>query len=251
MFARQTNIQMSYDKQIVPLDGFSDHVDTFVREGVRGFNITVPFKGDAFMKTVDVDENAAASMAVNTIKVHEESKLQGFNTDGVGLVRDLNDRLGLTLTNSQILILGAGGAARGIVGPLLSYSPNRIVIANRTAKKAEKLVAQFKDFNQSIALDWVDLDSMDPAFDLVINTTSIGLEGKFNIIDERVVRNKICYDLSYGANALFASWARKSGASRSTDGLGMLVEQAAESFFIWHGVRPETQPVFEKLRPSR
>ena len=248
MFAKQTNVQMSYDKQLVPLNGFNECIDELVKKGFKGFNVTLPFKGDAFTKATAVDENAAVSMAVNTIKVDEESNLRGFNTDGVGLVRDLVDRLGLTLPNSRILVLGAGGAARGIIGSLLGHLPSSIVVANRTAEKAEKLVSLFKDSNQRVALDWVSLDSLHNDFDLIINTTSAGLEGKFNVIDERVVRNKICYDLSYGANAVFVLWARNCGASKAIDGLGMLVEQAAESFLIWHGIRPETQPVFNELR---
>ncbi len=250
MFAQQTNVQMIYDKQLVPLDEFNNCVDEFVKKGVKGFNVTLPFKGEAFAKTASVDGNAAASMAVNTIKVDEESKLRGFNTDGIGLVRDLIDRLGLILPNSRILVLGAGGAARGIIGSLLGNLPSRIVIANRTVEKAEKLVSLFRDSNQRVPLGWTNLKSLNDDFDLIINTTSVGLEGKFDLIDEQVVRNKICYDLSYGVNAVFVSWARNCGASKATDGLGMLVEQAAESFFIWHGIRPKTQHVFDLLRSS-
>ncbi len=250
MFAQQANIQMSYDKELVPLNRFGMHVDKLVKEGIKGFNVTVPFKGDAFKKVSETDNNAAISMAVNTIKVDEDFKLRGFNTDGIGLVRDLVDRLGVGLANSQILILGAGGAARGIIGPLIERMPSRIVIANRTLETAQKLVMHFKELDQTSPLDWVSFDGLASSFDLIINTTSVGLEGKFDLLEKQIVENKICYDLSYGANAHFVSWARSAGAVSAADGLGMLVEQAAESFFIWHGKRPETQPVIDTLRSS-
>ena len=248
MFAQQANIQMSYDKELLPLNGFGVRVDELVKEGAKGFNVTVPFKGDAFTKVTEADNNATLSMAVNTIKVDDDFKLHGFNTDGIGLVRDLEDRLGVGLANSNILILGAGGAARGIIGPLFECLPSRMVIANRTVETAQKLVLHFKALDQTLPLDWVSFDSIASGFDLIINTTSIGLEGKFDLLEADIVKNKICYDLSYGANAHFVSWARSFGAASAADGLGMLVEQAAESFFIWHGKRPETQPVIEALR---
>lgn len=248
MFAQQTKIEITYDKKLVAINQFDREIDSLVEKGFRGFNVTVPFKEDAFAKVNMANDCASAAQAVNTIKVTGDSDLYGFNTDGVGLIRDLVDRMGLTLSGSRILVIGAGGAAKGVVAALLGHGPDSIVIANRTMEKAKKLVTQFKEINQDAVIKCLELDKLDDGFDLIINSTSIGLVGEFNLVDDHVVKKKFCYDLAYGASARFASWARNVGALKVADGLGMLVEQAAESFFIWRGLRPETQQVLDTIR---
>lgn len=248
MFAQQTKIEITYDKKLVAINQFDREIDSLVEKGFRGFNVTVPFKEDAFAKVNLANDCASAAQAVNTIKVTGDSDLYGFNTDGVGLIRDLVDRMGLTLSSSRILVIGAGGAAKGVVAALLGHGPDSIVIANRTMEKAKKLVTQFKEINQDAVIKCLELDKLDDGFDLIINSTSIGLAGEFNLVDDHVVKKKFCYDLAYGASARFASWARNVGALKVADGLGMLVEQAAESFFIWRGLRPETQQVLDTIR---
>ena len=248
MFAQQTKIEITYDKKLVAINQFDREIDSLVEKGFRGFNVTVPFKEDAFAKVNMANDCASAAQAVNTIKVTGDSDLYGFNTDGVGLIRDLVDRMGLTLSDSRILVIGAGGAAKGVVAALLGHGPDSIVIANRTMEKAKKLVTQFKEINQDAVIECLELDKLDDGFDLIINSTSIGLAGEFNLLDDYVVKKKFCYDLAYGASARFASWARNVGALKVADGLGMLVEQAAESFFIWRGLRPETQQVLDTIR---
>ena len=248
MFAQQTKIEITYDKKLVAINQFDREIDSLVEKGFRGFNVTVPFKEDAFAKVNMANDCASAAQAVNTIKVTGDSDLYGFNTDGVGLIRDLVDRMGLTLSDSRILVIGAGGAAKGVVAALLGHGPDSIVIANRTMEKAKKLVTQFKEINQDAVIKCLELDKLDDGFDLIINSTSIGLAGEFNLVDDHVVKKKFCYDLAYGASARFASWASSVGALKAADGLGMLVEQAAESFFIWRGLRPETQQVLDTIR---
>ena len=248
MFAQQTKIEITYDKKLVAINQFDREIDSLVEKGFRGFNVTVPFKEDAFAKVNMANDCASAAQAVNTIKVTGDSDLYGFNTDGVGLIRDLVDRMGLTLSDSRILVIGAGGAAKGVVAALLGHDPDSIVIANRTMEKAKKLVTQFKEINQDAVIECLELDKLDDGFDLIINSTSIGLAGEFNLLDDHVVKKKFCYDLAYGASARFAAWARNVGALKVADGLGMLVEQAAESFFIWRGLRPETQQVLDTIR---
>ncbi|OUX42174.1 MAG: shikimate dehydrogenase [Proteobacteria bacterium TMED261] len=248
MFAQQNKIEITYDKKLVAINQFDREIDSLVEKGFRGFNVTVPFKEDAFAKVNMANDCASAAQAVNTIKVTGDSDLYGFNTDGVGLIRDLVDRMGLTLSDSRILVIGAGGAAKGVVAALLGHGPDSIVVANRTMEKAKKLVTQFKEINQDAVIKCLELDKLDDGFDLIINSTSIGLAGEFNLLDDHVVKKKFCYDLAYGASARFASWARNVGALKVADGLGMLVEQAAESFFIWRGLRPETQQVLDTIR---
>lgn len=248
MFAQQTKIEITYDKKLVAINQFDREIDSLVEKGFRGFNVTVPFKEDAFAKVNMANDCASAAQAVNTIKVTGDSDLYGFNTDGVGLIRDLVDRMGLTLSSSRILVIGAGGAAKGVVAALLGHGPDSIVIANRTMEKAKKLVTQFKETNQDAVIKCLELNKLDDGFDLIINSTSIGLAGEFNLVGDHVVKKKFCYDLAYGASARFASWARNVGALKVADGLGMLVEQAAESFFIWRGLRPETQQVLDTIR---
>ena len=247
-FAQESGLVISYGKHLVPLESFNETIDFLVDSGHVGFNITVPFKEDAYKRVDTSDDIASEAQAVNTIRVDGEGQLHGFNTDGIGLTRDLVHRHGISVCNSDILILGAGGATRGVIGPLLDEKPNSLAVTNRSKEKGEDLVHRFSIRYPHSNLYFRDMKELDGSYDLVINATSIGLSGAFDLLGENVVMGKICYDLSYGSGASFATWARSVGAATSVDGLGMLVEQAAESFLIWHGHRPDTDHLYEQLR---
>ncbi|MGK0258728.1 MAG: shikimate dehydrogenase [Candidatus Azotimanducaceae bacterium] len=271
-FAQQFERDLSYEKVQVELDGFSQHADAFLRNGQGlGMNITVPFKEDAFRYADELDRFAEQAGAVNTLR-RDKGRVIGYNTDGVGLVRDITDRWQCVLNNKVVLILGAGGSTRGILRPLLIAGVKAIVIANRTFEKAELLVRQSASERVTAAHLPVALTVLDPigaeGFDVVINTTSLGLQSasahikdniKDNIednasqgidalVDVALVKDTFCYDLSYGAQARFCQWAQAAGARQSVDGLGMLVEQAAESYALWFSERPLTEPVYLQLR---
>ena len=247
-FAQESGLVISYGKHLVPPESFNETIDFLVDSGHVGFNITVPFKEDAYKRVDTSDDIASEAQAVNTIRVDGEGQLHGFNTDGIGLTRDLVHRHGISVCNSDILILGAGGATRGVIGPLLDEKPNSLAVTNRSKEKGEDLVHRFSKRFPHSNLYFRDMKELDGSYDLVINATSIGLSGAFDLLGENVVMGKICYDLSYGSGASFATWARSVGAATSVDGLGMLVEQAAESFLIWHGHRPDTDDLYEQLR---
>jgi len=247
-FAQESGLVISYGKHLVPPESFNETIDFLVDSGHVGFNITVPFKEDAYKRVDTSDDIASEAQAVNTIRVDGEGQLHGFNTDGIGLTRDLVHRHGISVGNSDILILGAGGATRGVIGPLLDEKPNSLAVTNRSKEKGEDLVHRFSKRYPHSNLYFRDMKELDGSYDLVINATSIGLSGAFDLLGENVVMGKICYDLSYGSGASFATWARSVGAATSVDGLGMLVEQAAESFLIWHGHRPDTDDLYEQLR---
>jgi len=244
-FAAQTGQQLRYVRLLAPLHDFVGTVERFfLAEGGSGLNVTLPFKEQAFDWVDERDEFAGSAGAVNTI-VRLESRFRGCNTDGVGLVRDLEGNVGIRVTGQRILVLGAGGAVRGVLGPLLGRAPGAIVVANRTRIRAEALIDRFEDPRLSA----VALDEIEGRFDLVINGTSAGTKGDPIQIHPRVVEGALAYDMAYGAGArAFAEWARSSGARRVVDGLGMLVEQAAESFRLWRGVLPRTEPVLSALR---
>ena len=214
----------------------------------------MPHKGAAHALVNDLDELARQAAAVNTIEVvsspAEGLQLKGYNTDGLGLVRDMTSRFGATISGSRVLLVGAGGAARGVMLPLLQQQPAAMLIANRTLARAQQLVSQHADLAQSElrALEFASLTGM--SVDIVINATSLGLQGSVPALPETLVAGAFCYDMSYGDSALFQRWAHAHGASRSVDGLGMLIEQAAESFSIWRGVRPETDSVYALLSDS-
>ena len=247
-FAQESGLVISYEKHLVQPESFNEAIDFLVDSGHIGFNVTVPFKEDAYKRVDTSDDKASEAQAVNTIRVDGEGQLLGFNTDGLGLTRDLVHRHGISLCNSDILILGAGGASRGVIGPLLDEKPKSLTVTNRSREKGEDLVRRFSKRDPHANLYFRDVKELDGPYDLVINATSIGLSGAFDLLRENIVMDKICYDLSYGSGASFATWARSVGAATSVDGLGMLVEQAAESFLIWHGHRPETDLLYEQLR---
>jgi shikimate dehydrogenase len=247
LFALQTGQNIQYELLQVAPDKLEKALQQFRRTGGKGLNITVPHKGEVARLVDRMSERASCAGAVNTI-VFSDDEVFGENTDGIGLIRDLTTNLGLNLPNAKILILGAGGATRGIVAPLLETKPASLFIANRTLSRASALVSRFSSFGTVTACRFDDARSLS-AFDLVINATSAGLKGENPPYPESAIAgHTICYDLSYGLTPTpFSRWASEQGAARSVMGWGMLVEQAAESFYIWRGVRPDTTAVLKQL----
>lgn len=247
LFALQTGQNLQYELLQVTPDNLAKALLQFRRTGGKGLNITVPHKGEVARLVDRLSERASVAGAVNTV-VFSDDEVFGENTDGVGLIRDLTMNLGLNLQNVRILILGAGGATRGIVAPLLEAKPASLVIANRTLSRASALVSRFAAFGSVTACRFDDARTSS-AFDLVINATSAGLKGENPPYPEAAIaEHTICYDLSYGLTPTpFSRWAAEQGAARSVMGWGMLVEQAAESFYIWRGVRPDTAAVLKQL----
>ncbi|MGB5145643.1 MAG: shikimate dehydrogenase [Porticoccaceae bacterium] len=248
-FAAQTGQDLRYDRHLVPLGEFARAAAEFFAGGGRGGNVTVPFKEDAFRFAGRLSARAQRAGAVNTLALESDGKVLGDNTDGVGLVRDLTANLGWVIAGRRVLVLGAGGAARGVLAPLLAEQPAQLRIANRTIDKAEHLAQEFADLGRVAGGGLGDLAGMEP-FDLVINATSASLAGALPPLPEGLLApGAHAYDMMYGAEpTLFLNWARRQGAGAVADGLGMLVEQAAEAFFIWRGVRPETRPVIAQVR---
>jgi shikimate dehydrogenase len=247
MFARETGQYMSYRLFDVAPAELTERVQQFFAEGGRGLNITLPHKVAAVELAHELTGRAAHAAAVNTLALTDKGVL-GDNTDGAGLVRDLCDNLGLVITRLRLLILGAGGATRGILAPLLELEPLTVLIANRTPERAEALAAAFSDLGvtQGVAFEQVG----DEPFDLIINATSASLSGEIPPIPAAACgAQTVCYDLAYGRAATsFVKWARRQGCARALQGLGMLVEQAAESFHLWRGMRPETSFVLAALK---
>jgi shikimate dehydrogenase len=247
LFALQTGEEMQYELLQVTPDKLDAAIRQFQRTGGKGLNITVPHKS-AVTRIVDqMSERASTAGAVNTI-AFRGGEMYGDNTDGIGLLRDLGVNLGINLENANILILGAGGATRGIIGPLLEMQPASLTIANRTINKAEILVKQYQEQGPVRACRF-DVVPVKEPYDLIINATSAGLRGQTPPYPEAAISaDTFCYDLSYGLNATpFSVWALDHGAARSVMGWGMLVEQAAESFRLWRGVRPDTEPVLKQM----
>lgn len=246
LFARRTGQNMVYRLHDVPPENLHAFVMDFWRRGGRGLNVTVPHKISAGGVVRAMSERATRAGAVNTLLMDADG-ITGDNTDGIGLVRDLKVNLKLSLSGARVLLLGAGGAARGVMGPLLDESPSLIVIAGRSAGRADALAREFDTLGpvQGCGLG----DIVTGAFDIVINATSAGLAGEVPAIPEGVIRPEtFCYDMSYGrTGTAFLTWANTQGAQRSAQGWGMLVEQAAESFELWRGVRPRTAPVLAAL----
>ncbi|HKT96458.1 MAG TPA: shikimate dehydrogenase [Paraburkholderia sp.] len=260
-FAAATGEPVEYDRLLAPLDGFVEHVQAFRAAGGRGLNVTVPFKLEAHALATRLSPRAAAAGAVNTLRFDEDG-IFGDNTDGFGLVRDIEVNLGVSLKGARVLLLGAGGAARGVVLPMLERHPAGIIIVNRTAQKAHALVEQFegaaREFGclingggpDALYRDPVDRDPVDPKpYDVIVNATAGSLDAALPECDARAFgTGSLAYDMMYGAEpTVFMRYAESLGA-RAADGLGMLVEQAAESFFVWRGVRPDGAPVLAALR---
>jgi len=248
LFAEQTGQDIVYGAILVNPDGFAEAVSDFIDTAGRGLNITVPFKQEAWQIADQLSDRAQRAGAVNTLSIGADGKLSGDNTDGIGLVRDLTRNLGLTLSGKQILVLGAGGAVRGILAPLLEQNPSRLLIANRTVERAQQLAAEFSDIGD---LQGCGFDGLNGTrFDIIINATAAGLQGQVpDLPDEIIDPGSCCYDLMYASEPTdFVRHAMQRGVQASFDGLGMLVEQAAESFRIWRGIAPDTAPVIAALR---
>lgn len=241
-FARQTAQDMRYEAILAPLDGFAESVARFAAEGGRGANVTVPFKEEAFRLAARLTPRAERAGAVNTL-VFEADGVLGDNTDGAGLVADLTRNLQRRLSARRILLVGAGGAARGVIAPLLEQGPVELVIANRTVSRAQQLAELF-DGRVKVC----GFDTLDTPFDVVINATAASLAGELPPLPPQVFgAGTLAYDMMYGRDTPFLAFARAHGAD-TADGLGMLVEQAAEAFYLWRGVRPDTAPVIAALR---
>jgi shikimate dehydrogenase len=250
-FAAQTGESIEYTHLLAPLDGFVSNVRAFIEAGGRGLNVTVPFKLEAHALATQLSPRAAAAGAVNTLRF-EAGEIHGDNTDGFGLVRDIEVNLATPLKGARILLLGAGGAARGVVLPMLERAPQALTIVNRTAAKASALVDQFAAAAQAAGcrLTGGGATDIEPgAYDIVINATAGSLDDALPDCDDGAFGGgTLAYDMMYGAQpTVFMRHAEALGA-RAADGLGMLVEQAAESFYIWRGVRPEGAPVLAELR---
>ena len=245
-FARQTGEQVSYERLEAPLDGFADTVAAFMDAGGRGANVTVPFKLEAYALATELSVRAQAAGAVNTLRFSGDV-IHGDNTDGVGLVTDILHNAGVTLHGKRLLLLGAGGAARGVLLPLLEQQPVELVIANRTMDKATLLLQEFSTPHGLLRAS--SYDALDGAFDVVINATSASLDDALPPLEGAAFApGALAYDMMYGRAATpFMRFAAGHGAT-VRDGLGMLVEQAAESFFVWRGIRPDTGPVHAALR---
>ena len=246
-FAEQTGEPVYYERIEAPTDGFEATVKAFFNAGGGGLNVTVPFKKQAWSLVRQHTERAATAGAVNTLWRDGDGRLHGDNTDGIGLVRDLADNHGVTLAGARILILGAGGAVRGVLGPVLATAPVCIVLANRTLNRARHLAHEFADQGR---IESSSFEALGRPFDVIINGTSASLQGDLPPLPETIVgANTVCYDMMYGAGpTAFNAWGSAKGAALTLDGLGMLVEQAAESFHCWRGIRPRTTPVIEALR---
>ena len=246
-FAAETAEPVAYDALHVEPDGFREAVERFRVEGGRGLNVTIPFKEEAFALASRRSERAERAGAVNTLWF-EGTDIQGDNTDGIGLVRDLVRNLAVELRDRSVLLLGAGGAARGVVGPLLDEAPRRLVIANRTPSRAVDLVRRFAGQGPVSTAVFEALATA--RFDVVINATASSLAGDLPSLPAGTLRaGGVAYDTAYAAQPTpFVRWGAREGAAVATDGLGMLVEQAAESFRLWRGREPRTGPVIDALR---
>ena len=247
-FARQTGQDIAYGRLLGSPDDFAGDVRRFVAAGGRGLNVTVPFKEAAFALADEHSAPARAAGAVNTLTVLEDGRLRGDNTDGAGLVRDLCCNHRFMLEGARVLLLGAGGASRGVLRPLLAERPGQLVLANRTAEKAVALAA---DPSVGGVVEGCGLDALaGRQFDLIVNGTASGLAGDVpGIPDGCLAPGGWTYDMMYGQEpTAFVRWGLAHGAAKALDGLGMLVEQAAESFLLWRGIMPDTGPVIDALR---
>lgn len=241
-FARQTGQDLVYEAILAPLGGFGTTAIAFFETGGRGANVTVPFKEEAFRLAHQLTDRAAKAAAVNTL-IYADGNITGDNTDGAGLVHDIRDNLHYAIHGKRILLMGAGGAARGVILPLLAEQPMTLTVANRTVEKAAALR---EHFNNIEACSYQNLPGRQ--FDLVINATSSGLSDELPPIPVGIFApGALAYDMMYGRETPFIRFAREQGATVA-DGLGMLVEQAAEAFYLWRGIRPQTAPVIAQLR---
>ncbi|MDP0561924.1 MAG: shikimate dehydrogenase [Candidatus Endonucleobacter sp. (ex Gigantidas childressi)] len=254
MFAENSDQKLCYEALEVEVDGFAAAISTFFNDGYCGLSVTAPFKEEAWELAEVKTDLAQKAGAVNTLWRSADGCLHGDNTDGIGLIKDLTSNHGVSLKGARVLVLGAGGAIRGCIAPLLYEDPCEVVIANRTLGKAKSVIKavseNYSEFN-NVKLSASAFENLDDgAFDLIINGTSASLQGMELPIPVQVMgSDTISYDMMYcSEETVFNRWVKELGARRCLDGLGMLVEQAAEQFFIWRGVRPETSAVLKRLR---
>ncbi len=246
-FAGQTGQNLRYERQFAPIDGFSAAVRDFIEQGGKGLSVTVPFKLEAHALADELSERARAAGAVNSLKI-VDGRIFGDNTDGAGLVSDIERNAGVPLRGKRILLLGAGGAARGAILPLFEAGVASITIVNRTTAKAQALADVFSAQGKILAQD---IETLDGGFDIVINATSASIEGELPAVRPDIFApGALAYDMMYGKEpTVFLRFAARHGAA-TRDGLGMLVEQAAEAFLLWRGVRPDTAPVYAAMRAA-
>lgn len=251
LFAEQTQQDLTYTAQDVANENFKPSVDSFFKSGGKGLNCTVPLKELAWRYADQLSNRAQLSKAVNTLVRQADGRVFGDNTDGIGLVNDLTINHAITLSNQRILILGAGGATRGILAPILAHRPSQIVIANRTLSKADTLATEFAQLGNLHSCEFAGLAQMQ--FDLIINATSASLNNQLPPLpDNLLTNNTSCYDLAYANEpTAFVRWGISQQARLSLDGLGMLVEQAAEAFKLWRGIQPKTAAVISLLNSER
>ncbi len=250
LFAQQTGEPVEYTAIQAPLNDFAGTVKQFFDGGGKGLNVTVPFKEQAWTLAEHRTPRAEKAGAANTLYLDQENDLVADNTDGVGIVRDLRDNQKVPLKGARILVLGAGGAVRGVLGPILAEQPAALTLANRTVAKAEALVRLFVDEAANVEMSACGFEQPAQPFDVIINGTSASLQGDLPPISGNVIGpDTVAYDMMYSLQTTtFNQWALDNGARHVYDGLGMLVEQAAEAFLVWRGVRPETDPVVDELR---
>ena len=249
-FAKQTGQDLDYISREIPLDDLAGGLKQLQKEGFKGINITVPFKEQVWQSVDNKSDHSKRAGAINTLVFNQDGTLYGDNTDGIGLCRDLLDNHQIGLKDKRILLLGAGGAARGVIEPLLSYQPSQLFIANRTVSKAQQLADIFTEFGN---VQGGGFDEVVGSFDLIINATSASLQGEVPPLSDNILSEKTsCYDMMYSdTDTAFIIWAKQHGAGKSIDGLGMLVEQAAEAFRLWRGVKPDTKTVIELIRHQK
>lgn len=251
LFAEQTKQMLDYSAQEVTAENFKISVASFFNKGGNGLNCTLPLKELAWAYADRSTERADLSKAVNTLALQEDGSILGDNTDGCGLITDLTVNNNIVIKDARVLILGAGGACRGILAPILEQSPHHLILVNRTVQKASDLAAEFCIFGDIEGCGFADLKKQ--KFDLIINATSASLNDEMPPLPDGVLtENGVCYDLAYGNRpTTFVRWGKYSKAKKSLDGLGMLVEQAAEAFFLWRKIRPKTKPVIQALNAAR
>lgn len=257
-FAQQAEEQMMYEALLSPIDTFEETVKQFVKGNGKGLNVTVPFKQEAFELADELSDYAENAGAVNTLVFRDDGSIYGTNTDGIGLVRDLVENHQSLIKDKRILLLGAGGAVRGVMQPLLMQMPEQIFIANRTPERATELASDMQHLTrqdnktESCLLSGGGFADITGEFDLIINGTAASLQGIMPPIPESCLASGVhCYDMMYGGRpTAFENWCEDQGAAKVMNGLGMLVEQAAESFSIWRGKMPDTKPVLEAMRLS-
>jgi len=246
-FAQQTHQSIKYEKILVPLQGLTAAVKEFIQRGGKGLSITLPFKEDAFVLVDEVNEEARLSKAVNNILISSTGSLKGVNTDGIGLVRDITKNLKISLKGKSIVLLGAGGAVRGVLPALLREQPSMIVLVNRTMEKAKALASEFSSLGPVNAFSYEELLSHD--FDVIINGTSASLHQEALPLPQEKKSLLLCYDMMYGVKENpFLQWGKNQNSKCLAEGIGMLIEQGAEIFYLWRGLHPDTQPLLRQFR---